>query len=288
MVNLFETAARCLAECDATRKAQLTRESAVLWRAGNCVLGRNNDGTCPLPPGEDQGAGRPTSQPVPIGEPGRPPRPLLVSPRDLPRRGFNTIKGRAALIHAVAHIEFNAINLAWDAVYRFRDLPAQYYGDWIRVADEEAYHFTLLRDRLRGLGHEYGDFTAHNGLWEMARDTAHDVLVRMALVPRVLEARGLDVTPGMMARLRAAGDDETVALLEIILRDEIGHVAIGTRWFRWLCEQRGLAPEATFRELIARHLKGRIRGPFHRDARLQAGFSESELLSLDDLAADNC
>ncbi len=264
MANLFETAARCLAMSDPAEKVHTTRQAAARWRAGGLPL-KNN------------------APPAPIAEPGRPDRPLLVSPRELPKRGFNSAEGRAALIHAVAHIEFNAINLAWDAVYRYRDMPARYYGDWVRVADEEAYHFSLLRERLRGLGRDYGDFTAHNGLWEMAQDTAHDVLVRMALVPRVLEARGLDVTPGMMARLRAAGDGQTVALLEIILRDEIGHVEIGTRWFRWLCEQRGLAPEPTFHKLIAQYMKGRIKGPFHRDARLQAGFSESELAALEQM-----
>lgn len=266
MSNLFDSAARCLAVCDAAEKVRATREAAARWRAAELQLSDS-------------------APPAPIGEPGRPMQPLLVSPRELPRRGFNTVEGRAALIHAVAHIEFNAINLAWDAVYRFRDMPRQFYDDWVRVADEEAYHFTLLRERLRQLHHDYGDFTAHNGLWEMAQDTAHDVLVRMALVPRVLEARGLDVTPGMMARLRAAGDEETVALLEIILRDEIGHVAIGTRWFRWLCEQRGLAPEPTFLGLIEGYMEGRIKGPFHRDARLQAGFSDDELRLLDRLAA---
>jgi uncharacterized ferritin-like protein (DUF455 family) len=264
MNGLFASAAACIAACDAAEKARISREAAARWRAGGLSL-RNDDA------------------PLPIGEPGRPPRPLLVSPRELPRRGFNTHEGRGALIHAVAHIEFNAINLAWDAVYRFRDMPRRYYDDWVRVADEEAYHFSLLRDRLRGLGYDYGDFAAHNGLWEMARDTAHDVLVRMALVPRVLEARGLDVTPGMMARLRTAGDEETIALLEIILRDEIGHVAIGTHWFRFLCEQRGLAAERTFHELISQYLKGRIKGPFHRAARLRAGFSETELEALEQM-----
>ena len=280
MENLFETAARCLAESDPVLKVQLTREAAARHRAGDYVSG-SVDHVFPLPQGEGQGEGSSTSCPAPIAEPGRPARPLLVSPRELPKRGFNTEAGRAALIHAVAHIEFNAINLAWDAVYRFRDMPAQYYSDWVRVADEEAYHFSLLQERLQSLGYDYGDFAAHNGLWEMARDTAHDVLVRMALVPRVLEARGLDVTPGMMARLRGAGDEETVGLLEIILRDEIGHVAIGTHWFRFLCEQRGVEPGPTFHELIGQYMKGRIKGPFHRDARLQAGFSEKELAALE-------
>ena len=264
MQSIFESAAVCIAECDPTRKACISRETAACWRDGVLTL----DNHTPL---------------LAIAEPGRPLQPLLVPPRELPKRRFTTPAGRAALIHAVAHIEFNAINLAWDAVYRFRDMPQAFYDDWVRVADEEAYHFSLLQARLRALGHDYGDFHAHNGLWEMARDTAHDVLVRMALVPRVLEARGLDVTPGMMARLSAAGDEDTVALLEIILRDEIGHVEIGSRWFRRLCEQRGLAPESVFRELIQRYMKGQIKGPFHRDARLQAGFSESELAALEQM-----
>lgn len=260
-LSLFATAAACLAECNADAKAEMSRAAAGQWRSGELSLSDN-------------------TPPLPIGEPGRPPRPALVPPRELPRRKLTTVEGRVALIHAVAHIEFNAINLAWDAVYRFRGMPPEFYADWVRVADEEAFHFGLLRDRLRQLGYEYGDLPAHNGLWEMAQQTAHDVLVRMALVPRVLEARGLDVTPGMMERLCAAGDQETVALLEIILRDEIGHVAIGSRWFRSLCEQRHKQPESTFRELVTQYLRGKIKGPFHRPARLQAGFSESELTTL--------
>jgi len=218
--------------------------------------------------------------PEPIEVPGRPARPLLVHPREVPQRKLSSPEGRAALVHAIAHIEFNAINLALDAVYRFRDMPDAYYGDWLQVAAEEAYHFSLLRDRLAELGHDYGDLPAHNGLWEMAVKTAHDVLVRMALVPRVLEARGLDVTPGMMERLRQVGDERTVGLLEIILRDEIGHVAIGSRWYAWCCERRGLEPQATFLALLDEYMTGRLRGPFHEEARRQAGFSEAELAKL--------
>jgi uncharacterized ferritin-like protein (DUF455 family) len=181
----------------------------------------------------------------------------------------------------VAHIEFNAINLALDAVYRFRDLPEAYYGDWLQVAAEEAYHFSLLRERLRELDCTYGELPAHNGLWEQACKTDHDVLIRMALVPRVLEARGLDVTPGMMQRLREVGDEPTIAILEIILRDEIGHVRIGSHWFRYCCAQRGLEPEATFRQLIREVLQGPLRGPFYTEARLQAGFSANELAQLE-------
>jgi uncharacterized ferritin-like protein (DUF455 family) len=262
--SLFEAAAACIAECDVAQKLRRTRDSALCWRSGGLSL--NDDGAVRA-----------------IGPPGRPQRPELVVPRELPKRGFHSTAGRAALVHAVAHIEFNAINLAWDAVYRFRGMPRAFYDDWVRVADEEAYHFSLVRERLHQLGYDYGDFAAHNGLWAMAEETAHDALVRMALVPRVLEARGLDVTPGMIARLRRAGDKDTVALLEIILRDEIGHVEIGSRWFRWLCAERGVVPESTFRDLVGRYMKGGLKGPFHRNARLQAGFSEDELAALEQM-----
>lgn len=207
--------------------------------------------------------------------PGRPARPQLIDPREVPRRALGSAEGRAALIHAIAHIEFNAINLALDAGWRFADMPEAYYADWLSVAQDEARHFALLRARLQALGHDYGDFAAHDGLWEAAEKTAQDPLLRMALVPRVLEARGLDVTPGMMRRLREVGDRETVAILKIILREEVRHVAIGTRWFRHLCAARGLDPPATFARLLAEH-GVRLRPPFNREARLAAGFLESE------------
>jgi len=209
--------------------------------------------------------------------PGRPERPELVAPRKLAQRKLTSATGQAALIHAVTHIEFNAINLALDAVYRFRKLPYDYYSDWLQVAVEEAYHFSLLSDRLQELGYTYGDFPAHNGLWEMAVKTDHDLLHRMAMVPRVFEARGLDVTPGMMQKFESIGDQETVTILQIILRDEIGHVRIGDRWYRWACEQQQLEPEATFRELLQDYLPGQVRGPFYEPARLEAGFSQEEL-----------
>jgi|GEM_PF-526122 len=219
-----------------------------------------------------------------LDQPGRPPRPELVAPRRLAKRALTNAEGRAALIHAVAHIEFNAINLALDAVLRFADMPWEYYADWMRVANEEAYHFSLMRERLRELGYDYGDFPAHDGLWEMARETADDLLERMALVPRVLEARGLDVTPGMIERLRAVGDQGTADRLVIILRDEVGHVAIGSRWFRWLCEQRGLEPRATYLRLIRERLLSRGRGrmpcPLNLPDRRRAGFDEVELEGL--------
>jgi uncharacterized ferritin-like protein (DUF455 family) len=181
----------------------------------------------------------------------------------------------------LAHIEFNAINLALDAVQRFPEMPPAFHGDWLQVAAEEAYHFTLLRDHLRAQGKEYGDFPAHDGLWEMALKTAHDPLARMALVPRLLEARGLDVTPDIQRKLKGFGDPVGAAILDIILRDEIGHVAAGDRWFRYLCRARGLQPEAAFRGLLETPGVPRPRRPFNLPARLAAGFSEGELAALD-------
>lgn len=215
-----------------------------------------------------------------IGDPGRPPRPELVDPVSVPRRRLGSPAGRSALVHAVAHIEFNAINLALDAVYRFRGMPVEYYGDWISVAVDEARHFQLLQDRLSQMGYEYGDFTAHNGLWDAAVKTADDCLVRMALVPRVLEARGLDVTPGMIDRLRAAGDHDTVAALEVILDEEVRHVAIGTKWFRHVCDERGLDPLPTFLGLLRERYDSLPRGPFNLEARYRAGFSREEMDAL--------
>jgi uncharacterized ferritin-like protein (DUF455 family) len=211
------------------------------------------------------------------GVPGRPARPPLIQPRDVPSRGLGTPEGRAALIHAVAHIEFNAINLALDAAFRFREMPADYYRDWLSVARDEARHFRMLSARLAELGYAYGDFPAHNGLWEAAEKTAQDVLARMALVPRVLEARGLDVTPGIIRRLQELRDESTVAILRIILEEEVRHVAIGTHWFRWLCAQRGQEPNAMFKRLLSDH-NMRIRLPLNRAARTAAGFDDAELL----------
>ncbi|MGE5155110.1 MAG: ferritin-like domain-containing protein [Bdellovibrio bacteriovorus] len=260
--SLFDAAAACLAEPDPARKVSLTAQVAAAWRSGLLVA-------------QAEAAG-----PI-LESPGRPSYLELVAPRGLPRRRLTSPDGTAALIHAVAHIEFNAINLAWDAVQRFRDLPAQFYSDWVQVAAEEAEHFCLMRERLADLGRDYGDLPAHDGLWEMARRTAHDPLVRMALVPRVLEARGLDVTPGMIERLEAAGDQETAARLRIILRDEVGHVAAGSRWFRHLCAARRLDPRPTFFALLDTYLTGEVRGPLNLPDRRRAGFDEEELCALE-------
>ncbi len=208
--------------------------------------------------------------------PGRPEKPALIRPRDVPTRGLGTVAGRAALIHAVAHIEFNAINLALDAAWRFRGLPDDYYADWLSVARDEARHFAMLRARLQALGVDYGDLPAHNGLWEAAEKTADDVLARMCCVPRVLEARGLDVTPGIIRRLTEIGDPETVAILDVILAEEVGHVRIGSHWYAWLCAQRGVDPLATSQRLLAEQGMN-IRPPINETARRAAGFGEEEL-----------
>ncbi len=210
--------------------------------------------------------------------PGRPGKPALVRPRDVPHRGLGSVEGRAALCHAVTHIEFNAINLALDAGLRFHNMPDAYYADWLSVAQDEARHFLMMQARLKQLGYDYGDFTAHNGLWESAEKTADDVLVRMACVPRVLEARGLDVTPNLINRLREVGDLETVVVLEVILAEEVRHVEIGTRWFHWCCAQRGLEPVATFRRLLQEQ-NIILRPPFNQEARKQAGFTAAELMA---------
>ncbi len=214
------------------------------------------------------------------GLPGRPALPLLVAPADVPLRSPFTLEGRAALVHAICHIEFNAINLALDAVWRFAGMPHAFYRDWTRVAVEEAQHFTLLHDHLQTLGHRYGDFPAHDGLWEMCEKTKHDIVARMALVPRTLEARGLDATPLIQARLRKVGTADALqfcALLDIIVRDEIGHVAIGNHWYRWLCARDGLDPLAHNAILVRRHSAPRLRPPFNEAARRAAGFTEDEM-----------
>jgi uncharacterized ferritin-like protein (DUF455 family) len=220
--------------------------------------------------------------PLRNGLPGRPTLPRLVPAKQVPGRSPFTLEGRAALIHAICHIEFNAINLALDAAWRFAGMPEAYYLDWLQVAAEEALHFTLLRGHLQTLGHDYGDFDAHDGLWQMAEATAGDIVARMALVPRTLEARGLDATPPIQAKLRKAGDGAAVAILDIILRDEIGHVAIGNRWYGWLCERQALDAEALYPQLVARYAAPRLRGPFNLAARRAAGFSAAELAWLDE------
>ena len=269
MTNELHSAARAaLMIEDPVRKCAATHALRRAWEAGECRV----------EPGADDAA--------PVLAPGRPAKPLLVAPQALAPRGAGSRAGHAALLHAIAHIEFNAINLALDCVHRFRSMPSAFHADWLRVADEEALHFGLIRARLQALGHDYGDFPAHNGLWEMACRTAGDLLARMALVPRVLEARGLDATPPIVRKLKSIGDRDSIAVLEVILRDEIGHVAIGDRWFRHACAARGLAPETTYIELIEAFGAPRPQPPLNRAARLAAGFSEGELERLAEFARE--
>lgn len=258
MRNLFVETGATLVEADVDAKIQQTHDIARRWQRNAYLL----DHDAPL---------------LSVLEAGRPDQPHLVHPRELPKRGLGTQKGRVAMMHAIAHIEFNAINLALDAVHRFRDMPREYYRDWLRVADEEARHFSMVRDYLCRHNHNYGDFDAHNGLWGMAEKTATDVLERMALVPRVLEARGLDVTPGIIEKLKQAEDTDAVAILKVIYAEEIGHVKIGTRWFRHVCTERGLVSDPTFHELLHKHFPNGLHGPFNLGARNQAGFSEGEM-----------
>ncbi len=261
--ELRTVALQLLCETDSERKARQTRTLHEQWLAGAIDV--------------DPSAMPAIRSPLP----GRPDRPPLVAPREVGRRAMNTPEGRAALIHALAHIEFNAINLALDAVWRFAGMPREFYGDWLQVAAEEALHFSLLDAHLRTLGHAYGDFNAHNSLWEMAQKTVGDITARMALVPRTLEARGLDATPAVRAKLAQVGDHDAAAILDIILRDEVGHVAIGNCWYRWLCQRDSLDPVATYAELSVRFKAPVLRGPFNLDARRAAGFSDEEIAVLE-------
>jgi len=260
--ELRACALHALLEADPERKTTLVAALADARRAGAWVV----DAAVTLD--------------APQGIPGRPARPELVHPRLVGRRSMATIEGRAMLVHALAHIEFNAINLALDALWRFPGMPDDYYLDWLKVASEEALHFTMLSAHLETLGHRYGDFPGHDSLWEMVEKTKDDILARMALVPRTLEARGLDAIPPLRAKLAQAGDAAAAAILDILLRDEVGHVEIGNRWYLELCGQRGLEPVATYDVLTVQYKAPVPKGPFNLDARREAGFTEAELARL--------
>ena len=265
MNNLYEVTYKCLMENELKQKCACVDEIRKGWEAGKY----------------DRESAQIEVKHIQI--PGRPCKPKLVPVSQVKSRKLTTETGRATLIHAITHIEFNAINLALDAVYRFRDMPDDFYTEWLKVASEEAYHFSMLHNRLQQMGYKYGDMPAHNGLWESCIRTEHDVLIRMALVPRVLEARGLDVTPSIIKKLENVGDQQTVDILRIILKDEIGHVAIGSRWFQYCCKQQQIEPESTFIKLIKEYMSGALRGPFYTEARLKAGFSEREMTLLNNL-----
>ncbi len=262
MQELRQAALSCLAECQLTQKTSAVSALYQSWQSGTLALDVERELS--------------TTQPIP----GRPERPVLVSPLEVGKRSMRTAEGRAGLIHALAHIEFNAINLALDAVWRFAGMPQQYYADWLKVAAEEAYHFGLLNAHLQTLGYQYGDFTGHDSLWEMVARTQDDVLARMALVPRTMEARGLDASPSLRNKFAQIGDVAMAGILDIILRDEIGHVAIGNVWFNWLCNKRELEPIATYATLAQQYSAPTLRKPFNLEARRQAGFTEAELALL--------
>lgn len=253
MATLAEQAVVVLATADPAEKARRARALAAAWRAGTIA---------------EIGVAAPPDRPA------RPARPALKRATEVPKRKINRgTAGRVALLHALAHIELNAIDLAADIIVRFTGeaLPRGFYDDWLRVADEEGKHYLLIAERLAALGSAYGDLAAHDGLWEAAVATAHDLLARLAVVPMVLEARGLDVTPAMIAKLRQVEDDESAAVLEVIYTEEIGHVAIGKRWFDFLCARRGLQPQKTWQVLVRRHFRGPLKPPFNTPARTQAG-----------------
>ena len=262
MSELRQGALLCLAERDIGVKTAGVAALYLAWQTGNFSLETHAELTPALT------------------IPGSPTKPVLVNPLQVEKRSMRTIEGRASLIHAIAHIEFNAINLALDAIWRFANMPKNYYSGWLNVAKEEAYHFSLLNSHLHTLGYQYGDFTGHNSLWEMVDRTKDDVLARMALVPRTMEARGLDASPKLRNKFAQIGDTQATQILDIILHDEIGHVAIGNAWFNWLCQQRGLEPIAAFASLCQQYSAPKLRPPFNLDARRKAGFSEAELALL--------
>ncbi len=256
MAQTLSSAAICvLTTADPAEKARAGLGVAASWRAGEIAE---------------------TGIASPPDRPGRPARPPLRPPREVPRRKITSgVPGRVALLHAIAHIELNAIDLAFDIVARFthEELPRAFYDDWVAVGADEARHYLMLAARLEELGGAYGDLVAHDGLWQAAADTADDLLARLAIVPLVLEARGLDVSPVMTGRLRKAGDDASADMLQIIHDEEIAHVAAGVRWFRFLCERSGLEPEATYRDLVRRRFKGTVKPPFNKASRDAAGLS---------------
>lgn len=271
--ELRTLALAALGEADPARKCE---QVAALWAKADVPGAWTLDTAARLQPDP--------SRPLP----GRPARPALIPPGQVPQRSPHTLAGRAALVHAICHIEFNAINLALDAVWRFAGMPEAFYRDWLQVAAEEALHFGLLRQHLCALDRlpdgrprwDYGDFDAHDGLWAMTEKTADDIVARMALVPRTLEARGLDATPLIQAKLRQVGTPDAlqaIGLLDIILRDEVGHVAIGNRWYGWLCARHALDPVAHYRNLARQYSAPRLRPPFNQSARLAAGFSQAEI-----------
>jgi len=256
VISLAEMAVDVLTTADGRRKTAISRDHAARWRAA-----REAGGTIAV------GSAEPPLRPA------RPQTPELLSPRDVPRRRPGTPEGRIALLHAVAHIELNAVDLHWDIIARFTDvrMPPGFYDDWVKAADEESKHFNLMCDCLEALGSHYGALSAHAGMWRAAEDTAEDLMGRLAVVPMVLEARGLDVTPGMIEIFRKAGDDPAVAALETIYAEEVAHVAYGSKWFHFLCGRENVDPKDVFHDLVRRYFHGTLKPPFNEEKRAEAG-----------------
>jgi uncharacterized ferritin-like protein (DUF455 family) len=254
--TLREMAVQVLTTADGRAKTALSHAHARAWFAARKA-------------GHSLAIGR--AQP-PL-RPSRPDRPELLAPRDVPRRKPGTPQGRIALLHAIAHIELNAVDLHWDMVARFpdNDMPLGFFDDWVKAADEESKHFNLVCDCLERLGSHYGALPAHAGMWRAAEDTVDDILGRLAVVPMVLEARGLDVTPGMIEVFERAAEVEAVAALKTIYAEEVGHVAYGSKWFNFLCGRQGLDPQPVFLDLVRRYFHGPLKPPFNEEKRAQAG-----------------
>jgi uncharacterized ferritin-like protein (DUF455 family) len=256
-VSLAEHAVAVLTTADGRAKTALSHRVAAQWRAART----GQDSTIPI--------GRAT----PPVHPSRPDQPALVSPRDVPRRKPGSDAGRIALLHAVAHIELNAVDLHWDIIARFADVPMPmgFYDDWVKAADEESKHFNLMCDCLEAMGSRYGALPAHAGMWRAAEDTADDLMGRLAVVPMVLEARGLDVTPGMIEVFRKAGQAQAVAALETIYGEEVAHVAYGSKWFHFLCGRHDLDPKEVFHRLVRQYFHSPLKPPFNVEKRAEAG-----------------
>lgn len=258
MQNLYAYTKEAFLTADPDQKIELTRQTVSRWNAGELEWLEGDTPEWLLQPGQLD-------------------KPEIVPPSKVNERKFGKEEGRAALIHALAHIELTAVNLALDSVYRYRGMPQEFYADWLQCAGEEANHFIALRGRLREMGYDYGSFKAHGELWSMAIDTADDMLERMGMVHRVLEARALDVVPKAIQRFDQAGDKKMIDILTMIGNEEIGHVSSGTRWFHYQCQQRQLDPNQTFIDLLWKYIKEPLKGPFNHEARLKAGFSEQEM-----------
>jgi uncharacterized ferritin-like protein (DUF455 family) len=263
IISLRGGAIAAMREVDLDRKTEITQQTAGRWFARKLSL------RSPLDPGLPD-------------RPGRPERPELIPPKQMEKRSLHSVRGRVALLHAIAHIELNAVDLALDIVARFatEPVPNSFFDGWMQVAFEEAKHFRLVRKRLQDLGADYGDLPAHDGLWQAAHATRNDLTARLAVVPLILEARGLDVTPALQAKMRESGDLESAAVLDVIYNDEKGHVAIGAKWFRFLCAREKRDPARTFHELVRANFRGPLKAPFNDIARAEAGLTPSFYRSL--------